>query len=80
LFGSLKVAIALAFVGSVLSESVAGKGGIGYVMVIASARFEMPLVFAALIVVAAMAIIMYALCNFIEQHMTRWAFRGQLAM
>jgi NitT/TauT family transport system permease protein len=79
LFGSLKVAIALAFVGSVLSESVAGKGGIGYLMVVASARFEMPLVFAGLIVIAAMAITMYSLCSSIERRMTHWAFRGHIA-
>ena len=78
LFASLKVAITLAFVGSVLAETVAGNAGIGFIMMAASARFDVALVFAGLAVVAAMAIAMYAVCATIERRMTRWAFRGQL--
>jgi NitT/TauT family transport system permease protein len=78
LFASLKVAITLAFVGSVLAETVAGNAGIGFVMMAASARFEVPLVFAGLVVVAIMAVVMFAVCVAIERRMTRWAFRGQL--
>lgn len=78
LFASLKIAITLAFVGAVLSETVAGNGGVGYMMMAASARFEIALVFAGLIAVAIMAIAMYALCSLVERRMTRWAFRGQL--
>lgn len=78
LFASLKVAITLAFVGSVLAETVAGNAGIGFIMMAASARFEVPLVFAGLVVVAVMAVGMYALCVALESRMTRWAFRGQL--
>ena len=78
LFASLKVAITLAFVGSVLAETVAGNAGIGFIMMAASARFEVPLVFAGLVVVAIMAVVMFAVCVAIERRMTRWAFRGQL--
>jgi NitT/TauT family transport system permease protein len=78
LFASLKVAITLAFVGSVLAETVAGNSGIGFVMMAASARFDVPLVFAGLVVVAVMAVVMFAVCVAIERRMTRWAFRGQL--
>src|SRR4051812_34516938 len=62
LFASLKVAITLAFVGSVLAETVAGNAGVGFVMMTASARFDVALVFAGLVVVAVMAIAMYAVC------------------
>ena len=80
LFASLKIAITLAFIGSVISETVASNRGIGYLMLSASARFEVPLVFAGLLVVGAMGIAMYAICAIYEQRMTRWAFRGnQLA-
>jgi NitT/TauT family transport system permease protein len=78
LFASLKVAITLAFVGSVLAETVAGNAGVGFIMMTASARFDVALVFAGLVVVAVMAIAMYAVCAAIERRMTRWAFRGQL--
>src|SRR6266542_1273434 len=61
LFASLKIAITLAFIGSVISETVASDRGIGYLMLSASARFEVPLVFAGLLVVGAMGIAMYAI-------------------
>lgn len=77
LFASLKIAITLAFIGSVISETVASNKGIGYLMLSASSRFEVPLVFAGLLVVGAMGICMYAICVVFEKRMTRWAFRGQ---
>jgi NitT/TauT family transport system permease protein len=76
LFASLKIAITLAFIGSVMSETVASDKGIGYLMLSASSRFEVPLVFAGLLVVGAMGIAMYAICVIFEKRMTRWAFRG----
>lgn len=76
LFASLKIAITLSFIGSVISETVASNSGIGYLMLSASSRFEVPLVFAGLLVVGAMGIGMYAICSLFEQRMTRWAFRG----
>jgi NitT/TauT family transport system permease protein len=75
LFASLKIAITLSFIGSVISETVASNKGIGYLMLSASSRFEVPLVFAGLIVVGAMGIGMYAICVIFEHRMTRWAFR-----
>jgi NitT/TauT family transport system permease protein len=77
LFASLKIAITLSFIGSVISETVASNKGIGYLMLSASSRFEVPLVFAGLIVVGAMGIGMYVVCVMFEKRMTRWAFRGQ---
>ena len=76
LFASLKVAITLAFVGSVISETVASNEGIGYLMVAASSRFEVPLVFAGLIVVAVMGVAMYAVFAVLELRLARWAFRS----
>jgi NitT/TauT family transport system permease protein len=76
LFASLKIAITLSFIGSVISETVASNRGIGYLMLSASSRFEVPLVFAGLLVVGAMGIGMYLICVVFEKRMTRWAFRG----
>jgi NitT/TauT family transport system permease protein len=75
LFASLKVAITLAFIGSVISETIASNEGIGYLILAASARFDVPLVFAALMVIAAMGIVMYALFAAIEGRVTGWATR-----
>lgn len=75
-FASLKVAVTLAFVGSVISETIAGNRGIGYLMLQASSSFRVPLVFAGLFVVAAMGVGMYAAFAVVERRVTGWAFRG----
>ena len=78
-FASLKVAITLAFVGTVVSETVASNDGIGYLMMSAGSSMRMPLVFAGLLVIGAMAMVMYGLFAGIERRMTAWAHRGQHA-
>lgn len=75
-FASLKVAVTLAFVGSVISETVASNVGVGYLMLAASSKFNMPLVFAGLLVIAAMGIAMYEIFNIIERRSTKWANRA----
>jgi len=75
-FGSLKVAITLAFVGSVISESVASNYGIGNLMLQAQAQFQVPLIFAGLVVLAIEGIAMYAAMAFLEKRMTGWAQRS----
>ncbi|MDQ8023584.1 MAG: ABC transporter permease [Moraxellaceae bacterium] len=76
LFASLKIAITLAFVGTVLSETVAANKGIGNVMIIASGNFDVPLVFAGLFILAAMGIMLYVISSLVEQRVTGWAARG----
>ncbi len=78
-FGSLKVAITLAFVGSVISESVASNYGIGNLMLQAQAQFQVPLIFAGLVALAIEGIAMYAAMAFLESRMTGWAQRSGFA-
>lgn len=78
LFASLKVAITLAFIGSVISETVGGNRGIGFLMLSASARNDTPTTFAGLFAIAIMGVAMYAVCALVERRMTRWAFRGEI--
>ena len=75
-FGSLKVAITLAFVGTTVSEMTAANEGIGYLLISAGSSMQMGLAFAGLMVVGAMAMAMYALFSVIEKHTTGWAHRG----
>jgi len=75
LFASLKIAISLAFVGSVLSETVAANRGIGNVMMIASGNFDVPLVFAGLFILAFLGVALYAIFSLIELKVTGWAQR-----
>lgn len=76
-FGSLKVAITLAFVGAVVSETVGANKGIGKLMLDAQASFQIQIVFAGLLVLAFLGIVLYILTALIEQRFTGWAFRGQ---
>jgi NitT/TauT family transport system permease protein len=75
-FGSLNVAITLAFIGSVLSETVAANKGLGFMMLSAQAAFQVPLVFACLIALAVLGIVMYALMAWVEMRTTGWAHRS----
>ncbi len=75
-FASLKVSITVAFVGSIVAETVASNKGIGNLMLVASSRFDVPLVFAGLLVTSVMGIGMYAVASVIERRMTGWAMRG----
>jgi NitT/TauT family transport system permease protein len=78
-FGSLKVAITLAFVGTVVSESVASNNGIGNLMLQAQAQFLVPLIFAGLVALAVLGILMYWLMAVLERRMTGWAHRSGFA-
>ena len=75
-YGSLKVAITLAFVGTTVSEMTASNEGIGYLLISAGSSMQMGLAFAGLMVVGAMAMLMYELFSVIEKHTTGWAHRG----
>lgn len=78
-FGSLKVAITLAYVGSVIAEYNASRFGIGNLMARASADFNVPLLFASLIALAVLGVAMYAATVWIERRMTGWAQRSSFA-
>lgn len=74
-FASLKIAITLSFVGTVVSETVAANRGIGTMMVRASADFDVPLVFSGLLLLALMGICMYAAFAVVERRAVGWAKR-----
>jgi NitT/TauT family transport system permease protein len=78
-YGSLKIAITLAFVGTVLAEMTAGDSGIGYLMQTAGSQQRMPLAFAGLVTIGVMAMAMYELFSWIEMRTTGWAHRGSQA-
>ena len=75
-FASLKVAATLAFVGTVISETVASNRGIGNLMMIASSSFDVPLVFAGLLILAFLGVALYAGFSLVEGRVTGWAVRS----
>jgi NitT/TauT family transport system permease protein len=78
-FGSLKVAVTLAFIGAVMSETLGANSGLGHTMLAAQSQFNMPLVFAVLLALAIEGIVMYAIMAWVEMRMTGWAHRSSMA-
>ncbi|MEB3230138.1 MAG: ABC transporter permease, partial [Leptolyngbyaceae bacterium] len=72
LFASLKVAISQAFIGSVIAETVASNGGIGYVILSASSNFDVPLAFLALLSLAVMGVALYSIFVVLEKRFVHW--------
>ena len=72
LFASLKVAISQAFIGSVIAETVASNGGIGYVILSASSSFNVPLAFLSLLSLAVMGVVLYSVFVVLEKRFVRW--------
>ena len=54
----------------------AANEGIGYLLISAGSAMQMGLAFSGLVVVGAMAMVMYELFSYIEKHTTQWAHRG----
>ncbi|MDX2273769.1 MAG: ABC transporter permease [Cyanobacteriota bacterium] len=73
LFASLKIAISSAFIGSVISETVASNGGLGFVILTASSQFEVALAFSGLLVLSAMGVILYSFFATLERYIIHWA-------
>lgn len=73
-FGSgLRVAAAVAPIGAVIGEWVGSSGGLGYLMMHANARMQVDVMFAALLVLTAMAVGLYALVDAGLRRAMPWA-------
>jgi len=72
LASGIRVATAVAPIGAVVGEWVGSSAGLGYLMLHANARMQVDLMFAALAVLAAFAVLMYSLVDHGLRHMTRW--------
>lgn len=73
IFASLKIAASFAFIGAVISESVASNAGLGYLIVQATSDFNVPLAFAALLILGVLGVVLYGFFIFIEKKVIYWA-------
>ncbi len=76
-FGSIKLAITGALIGTIVAETIAANAGIGYVMVVSTNRLDGPLAFAGLTVLSAMGVTLYIIATVLEKRLTGWAYRRQ---
>jgi NitT/TauT family transport system permease protein len=72
IFSGLKVSVTLAVVGAVVGEFVGSNSGIGYVMQRATGTFDLPLMFAALVVLSMVGVILFLLVELVERWLMPW--------
>jgi len=72
IFSGLKVSITLAVVGAVVGEFVGSNSGIGYVLQRSIGNFELPTMFAALVILALIGVILFWILDLIERFAIPW--------
>ena len=72
IFSGMKVAITLAVVGAVVGEFVGANSGIGYLLQVANGNFDLPLMFAALVVLSSIGVLLFALIDLAERLIVPW--------
>jgi NitT/TauT family transport system permease protein len=72
IFGGVKAGLALATTGAVVGEFVSGRDGLGALINIARGLFDTPLMFAALITLAALTLSFYLVAVLLERMLVRW--------
>jgi NitT/TauT family transport system permease protein len=68
----LRLAIGRAVLGVVVAEFFGSESGLGVMMVQAAGRYQVDIVFAGLIVFAALSLVMTALVQLLEHRLSRW--------
>jgi putative hydroxymethylpyrimidine transport system permease protein len=72
LASGLRVAASVAPIGAVVGEWVGSSGGLGYLMLHANARMQVDLMFAALVVLSAMALTLYLTVDRLGRRLAPW--------
>ena len=72
IFSGLKVSVTLAVVGAVVGEFVGSNSGIGYVLQRSIGTFDLPTMFAALVILALIGVILFWIVDRIERFAIPW--------
>jgi putative hydroxymethylpyrimidine transport system permease protein len=72
LASGLRVGASVAPIGAIVGEWVGSSGGLGYLMLHANARMQVDLMFAALLVLAAMALVLYLAVDRLGRRLAPW--------
>jgi len=72
LASGLRVAAAVAPIGAIVGEWVGASAGLGYLMLHANARMQVDVMFAALFVLALLAVTLYALIDGVLRRLLPW--------
>jgi putative hydroxymethylpyrimidine transport system permease protein len=71
-FAGLRVGVSVATIGAVIGEWVGAQQGLGFLMIQSNARLQTPLVFAAILWLAAMGLFLWALVGMLEKKIITW--------
>lgn len=74
-FDGLKIAITLAVIGAIVAEFIGGDTGLGYLIIVSNATISTTMMFAALIVLSALGMLLFALLMVVERVAVPWHFR-----
>ncbi|MGL4286884.1 MAG: ABC transporter permease [Phreatobacter sp.] len=72
IFSGLKVSVTLAVVGAVVGEFVGSNSGIGFVLQRSIGNFELPTMFAALVLLAVIGVILFWIVDLVERLALPW--------
>jgi NitT/TauT family transport system permease protein len=72
LFAGMKVAIILATVGAIVGEFVGANEGLGYALLVANGTMDTTLLFGALVLISALALVCYGIVCIVESACIRW--------
>lgn len=72
IFSGLKVSVTLAVVGAVVGEFVGSNAGLGYVLQKANGNFDLPLMFAGLVILSMVGVLLFLLIELVERWMMPW--------
>ena len=72
IFSAMKVSVTLAVVGAVVGEFVGSNAGIGYVLQKANGNLDLPLMFAALIVLSLIGVLLFVALDVLERVAVPW--------
>lgn len=72
LFAGFKASVALAVIGAVVAEFVAGQKGLGYLIILGNNNLNAPLIFAAIVVLSAMSLGLFGIIVALERILMPW--------
>jgi ABC-type nitrate/sulfonate/bicarbonate transport system permease component len=72
LFSGMKVAAVIAAIGAVFGEWAGADSGLGHLILVSQSQLETARVFAAITVLAAFAIVLFAALSLLERHVAWW--------
>jgi putative hydroxymethylpyrimidine transport system permease protein len=75
-FSGAKIAVAVAVIGAVFGEWAGANEGLGHLMVTAQSQLLTARVFAAIAVLSAIAIVLFALLSLLERRLVSWKAAG----